>query len=1110
MHELPRSLDSLPYGERSRLIAHEAQRLRGTQELVTLLEELSRGTSYERLLGLQVAQVAGQVDYVAHLLTDPDATVQARALVAVSRGVAVSDETLHALYADAPAMLRGQLLRVIRRTRRHELAGRLIEDQRDSWGDRSAAAMMSSTDSATVERLLPELAYCLSAGDWERLAGKHPAIVLAYAEQTVPTGTEWQEWWQGIAYGVVALLHRDDADAARIVDLLDRALPANQLPWAIIGVLGRLIDLDQQLVLRILLTPDRSALLSHALTPAVRRRLYRYTDEELGALGRLLWPNAASLLVDLPPSRRTAVFEAITDSLDLSQTELSQALLDVLPRDLRHEQARRMLKLPRVAENTHRSWEITAYLPYDEAFALLDPEIRRPEADDRAAVYQAVISSAGHARQTAAVEAALSWATRVRNDREPVRQAVLSAAAALPPSLLADELVPPLQTLLTDSLEARDTSWVVRSALNELAESAVREGALRNQSALVRWGIESHARLTENRGSLNLDRLIDGLPRGREVAVYEALRPYVEAAAARREFDLAFAITAALGRRGWTNEHLHGVLEQALWSNKEYAVGRAAELWLAPTSTRAERVGRIIGREVGMARWDAVWRAVTEVRTDLLDPVLAKPERSHRFDRNQPSWEVPDAALRRWLPRQHVRYAELVAAAARDKRMPDWSRAMAVSTLGHVPGIGRAAVDPFLTSDSVLLQEAALGALAWTSQPDLALPALLAHAGDDRARVAIYAATRAARFVRPSLLATALQPLLVGDGVKVTSRKEAARLLGELRAPGASAVLAEAWGGAHRDVRAAITSTASQYLLHEPGSWALLQQAVHDSGATATALTQRQPLEIAEKYRSRYGDLLIAVTTRSEPEVVSAALDALGRWGRWIPAAAEVCGEFVTDLSSRSTNWRGGVDALANLAGRQHIGELDDLLEVVRLLLRLDSDPGTPDAEADRDRPAWRRLTLLVDRVEAAVRQQPLDRRAGLRVLADELADAPSFLPHRLRLLVTATSWASPADDLRQLASLVADRPVAATFLCELVKNALAGNTWYPTVLAEPVDELTRSGDLGSGLLACTLASAVGSYAGWPAEWRTRLATLRRHANLDVQQLAIRVTTAEE
>ena len=43
------------------------------------------------------------------------------------------------------------------------------------------------------------------------------------------------------------------------------------------------------------------------------------------------------------------------------------------------------------------------------------------------------------------------------------------------------------------------------------------------------------------------------------------------------------------------------------------------------------------------------------------------------------------------------------------------------------------------------LVEAALAALAWTERPDEALPILLSHVDDDRARAAMYAAGRAAR-----------------------------------------------------------------------------------------------------------------------------------------------------------------------------------------------------------------------------------------------------------------------------------------------------------------------------------------------------------------------------
>ncbi|MFI5693288.1 hypothetical protein ACIA58_15695 [Kribbella sp. NPDC051586] len=875
--DLLRAIDQLSYGNRLRHVALEGHRLRGTAGLSSLLDELGRGTPYERTLGVTIAQVSGEIGYITRLLDDPLPTVQHRALAAVGRGVAVSDDDLRILYDDAPAVLRAKLLHVIRKTGRSALAARLIDDHRERWGDRAAATLLSTTDGETVERLLPELAYILGPGEWERLGSRHPKVVLAHAHSTLPSGADRDEWWQGAAYGVVGAL---DHDPAQVAALLTTALVPDQLPSAFTSVLGRLMDADPAAVLRILLTPERAWSLPNALTPAVRRRLYRYSDDDLIALGRLSWPMLPGLLSDLPLSRRAAVFAGSTSTVDLGQIVLSTELLALLPRQLRFEQTRRMLALPAVAEGNHSRWQITAFLPYDEAFALLEPEITQPDADDRARVYRAVIESAGHSRRPAAVSAAVSWVTRVRNDRDTVRQEVLRAVSKLPPSMLSGALTPSLETLLSDAMGARDTSWVTQRALNALAITAVQEGARRNDPSLLEWGLQAHGRLTGNKGSISLYGLIEGLPRGRETAVYDVLRKYVDAGVARKEFRLAFAISRAFDERGWSIAHLQTALEKAVWSNQEYTVAEATELWLWPSKTRGERVERIIKRDVGMARWDPVWRAVTEVRTDLLDAVLARPGRIHRFERNHPAWHVSDRAIRRWLPRQQERYAELVAGAANDRRMPDWTRANAVSMLGHVPGAGRAALEPFLHHTSVLLQEAALGALAWTDAPQESLPVLLAHAADDRARVALYAAGRAASFVRPSRLPGLLHPVLVGGGVKITSRKEAARLLGKLRAPGASAVLADAWSSAHRDVKAAIASAASQYLLHEPASWALLQQAVHDSAATATVLTQRPAYGMASTYRGRYADLLVAVTNRPESEVVRSAVRSLPRWAR--------------------------------------------------------------------------------------------------------------------------------------------------------------------------------------------------------------------------------------
>ncbi|MCZ0990976.1 hypothetical protein O1M54_45130 [Streptomyces diastatochromogenes] len=65
--------------------------------------------------------------------------------------------------------------------------------------------------------------------------------------------------------------------------------------------------------------------------------------------------------------------------------------------------------------------------------------------------------------------------------------------------------------------------------------------------------------------------------------------------------------------------------------------------------------------------------------------------------------------------------------------------------------LGRALAMRFKDDGETVVAEGALAALPWTDRPRQALPVLLEQAGGDRARVAVYAAERAARFTaRPN------------------------------------------------------------------------------------------------------------------------------------------------------------------------------------------------------------------------------------------------------------------------------------------------------------------------------------------------------------------------
>jgi hypothetical protein len=841
-----------------------------------------------------------------------------------------------------------------------------------------------------------------------------------------------------------------------------------------------------------------------ALTPAFQRRLHRYSDDELVALGRVLWPQLTALLAALAPSRRAVIFAAVTESVDLGQAQLSSDLLQVLPHAVRIEQTRRMLALPSISENPTLRRRVASHLPFDETFALLQPEVGAPDAGVRSSVYQAVLRSAGYGRRPEEVVQAVTWAAgRIRNDQDTVRLHALQAVVDLPPTLLTDALTESLDTLLTDALASRDASWATRRTLRQLAEQAVVCGAVHDRPGVLEWGLQAHARLSENTGSLSLYGLVDGLPRGREVEVYDVLRPTIEAAAKRNEFGLALAVAGALGRRAWSLQPLQEVLEQAVWSNQEYTVESACRYWLDAPATRGPRIEQIIARDVRMARWHPVWWVVTELCLDLLDPVLAAADQIRRFDRNSAAWEVPSYALRLWLPRQQARYAELLVGVARDERMPEWYRASAVKTLGRVPG-ARAALDEFLVSPDVLLQEAALAALAWTERPDLAMPLLLAHAGDDRARVAVYAAGRAARYVRPSLLVGLLQPVLAGEAVKVTSRKEAVRLLGELRAPGASAVLTEAWSGAHRDVRAAIARTVSQYLLYDAAAWAVLEQAVHDSAATAVALTARRAYDVPVAYRSRYADLLIAVTTRSEPDVVGPALLGLLGWARSNPAAMRVCADFISRLSLRNRVWRDATTALVSYFATDAPAGLDEVVETVRLLVRLEADPALPDAQPDRDHPARQRLGYLVGELASHFSRRSAETRRHLRAVADELV-GPDFVELRLQLLVLTL-------EVDELGDVVGDDPLAALTAAQLVGSRLSAteSVWAPADLLPVAEALVHSPDVAFGLLGNAVLGAAGPRAGWSPDWRALLVALRNHPAPVVRRRALDLATATE
>jgi hypothetical protein len=1123
--DLIRALDPLPYPQRMRELAVAARRAAGRGELAALLDGLEGHGVHGRRLAAFAARVGLDTAFLAARLADPDPAVRAQGAKAVRRGL-LPDDAVVAAFDDAPAVVRWQLTRAVVRGRRTAVAEALIGPFGEQWGDADAARLLPACTAETVRRLLPALWPALSGP--ATLAARHPAAVLDEAERQLallaPGGRA--AWWYRYE-GVVAPLAGRAPD--RVLDLLERYCHDGLQPQ-VHRRLTRLVAADPGRTLRLLLAPERRRWTATTRLPrTVLQRLVTAAPPELPELARLWRENTASLTALLrrtAPSRREALFDAAMAERDTAHDDFPADLLDALPRQRRAAEARRMAAQAR-ERDAHRSVVLRAVacLPVAEARGDLLAALRRPDADERAEAYRLLVANAARSGHPEDVTSAVRLlAERLRNDQDPVRATALRQLAETHPALFNDDAADHLHRIAADAVDARDSSPATRGALRTLAVALLREHAAGGRRELVSFSLRTITRLTGHTGGADLGRLDTSLRHGQEHAVFDALEPWLEAGADKVDHGLTFALARALGRRAWGMPKLQEYLWQAVQFGTDATVRTAVALWLQPRAGRDERVARVLALEPSAAVLPAVYAMLARSRTDLLGAVLGDTPPWGRFLPRGAAWTPPVVTPERWTPAQQAAAARLLARAAGDAGLPQHARVRALADAARIPGHGLDVVFRYTGSEDVALAEAALAAMVWTDRPEEALPLLLAHAGGDRARVAVYAATRATRHAAPSRVEAALRPLLLpgpdgpAAGAKVTSRKEAVRLAAtRLPAERAAELVVGAYElpGQHRDVRAACVAFAGG-LLGRPEIWRMLDAAAADEAEVRLALLSPEPRDLREEHRPRYAGLVEAAGRTDDPVVVWSAYPSLADWAPWSPGAADVLCRAVTDLGNRGT-WEPAAHALVTLAGD---APADDPVHepVVRAARELRGRaPGQPDAEQDRDLPARRRIVSLVQRLTVWT---PDDLRSVLRptlhALADVLAADDDFVPEAAVLRTEALDLGAGAAELtaalRDLAALHEGRPVLAQTTATGLHSRLdrAARAGEPDAWAETARALAAAGGHAEGLFAVALTDVTGERAGWPEPWRATLRTLRAHPGREVRDAALAVETAEE
>lgn len=1106
---LVEELPGLPHAERVRRLVRIAREHDGEAGLASLLDELSAASAYHAGLVVDAARAIGDTDRLKALTRHPGAVVRIRARAALPLDVQGPDE-LAAAYLDMPLAERRRLEARLGRAHRTDLIDALLDLP---LSDVDRARLLPRAGRERVEALLPDLADLLPSV--AALAQRRPDALLDALQSRLagraPAARD--EIWAWVAPGLPSLAENH---SERLLGLLAEAGPTTVIPRALEPRLGLLMGRDPRAVTDLLRTCPWPAGLRPGWGPprfirGLRRRIAALADEQVGALARG-WRAAKNedrliaLLDALPPSRRAGALDAALTGVRTRTRVWSEALLEVMPTPRRQAEAERMASLPD-ATAPRRRLELAAFMTPERAREAAEPRLHALDAEERGAAWRALIGSAARARDVEGLRSVLERLPQLANEQDPVRADAAEALSAVPVPLLARAGTDELEGFARDAMEARDTSV---STLVPLQRAA--------------WRLLVHAAATglPTRGACAVLELITdqdnvirvpfrlSLPPDAAAELVTALEPVMQRAARRHRFALVFGLWEALGRRAWRDETLLSLIHQALGAPDDHIRRSAAAALVADPSTRAQRVGEILRADETFAVHEPIQWAVCRSRQDLVGVFFRRRALKGRFWNKRRFVPVGlPGPFTLWAP-EHLRaYAGALTRALDDAVTTDWDRRRIAGALAALPTTRPEDLGPLLHSDSVQVVEGALAVLPTLDDAEAALGLLLEHAGTDRARVAMFAASRCADRVRPGRAVELLAPVTVPPA-KVTSRKEAVRILGRMRTPQSLALLVRLGldPTTHSDVRTAVGRALLAHL-DEPDAWQVLRALASGGGRDAAlSLAATSPRQLAVRHRAAYAEVLL--TAPREPETLA----ALGQWCQEIPDLTQRLASTILDGQRVPAR----VAIATVVAHAERAADWGPHLKLVRDLLERATSPDEPDAGAQEDLPHLHRLEELVaglvpDRAAALTWH-----REHLGRLAEVLSASPWTAGPARRVRLAAFDWAEVADAAATADGLadLADRSADEGLLADLLDDAAAtlalarSERLLPDAGADPgmVDALLARRRPAADVLALALTQDGGGAAGWPPAWRERLRALRRCPVALVAERARRIDTA--
>jgi hypothetical protein len=1020
--------------------------------------------------------------------------------------VRFTDEQLVEVFLGAAHAHRSTLLSIMRTNNRSSVARAIIETGQQT--DRGVAKLLSASDEQYVRLLLPQVSHAINS--WSALAREHPDVVVDLIRHEL-AATPPSQQRSAIMRWSSSFSALSKTRPTELLSIFTSV--ADDSGFALLAFLPHLIRVAPAETARYIGGLPNVHWVIHS--QPIRRclRLLRNqptssTDERpiLQTIARRLADKQASLalfLKAMPPSEREALLAHAFGERSIETLEFDDALLEALPASLRAVHARRMLSLRSVAASPEWALRVTSFLPFDEAWPTLESASKRSDADQRGNGYARLIFCAAISQDPESVSQMLQHLTRLKNDQDPVRMTAINMLARMPATKYRDSDAGAIESIADSIIDARDTSYSTRSSLQHILLRILTVAAPNPTSALFASTLRSLVRLAGRDGNLSLPLLERHLRTEHVVPFVNALMPLAKSRAQKDQELLTLSIARSLGRLAWGHADLQKLLASIAVDGAPNAARSAVDLYLADPRTRGDRAQRLVAKDQSYLLISSVSLAANKDRQHLLTALVEGKSLRGRFASKREVATVPlfRGSFHRWAPKHIVPYGELVTRLVTTPATSAWERASAFATLSLLPEVGRTHITAELARNStdVASTEAAIAALANTDRPQLAVPTLLTYANSDRARVAIYAIGRAVRRSLPGEVDKSLRTLPNDQSAKITSRKEAIRLLAELQTTGADATLAalNAQPQLHKDLRIALMWAA---MVKADTSWFL--PAVHalrdGSVDEQQALLDLHPFAVPS---SRHNDLADAVASLAQsPDVTvrQRAYQSLRDWVRWSPAMADLGIAALQNLDEPL--WSTSASFLQQLVADRLVD--DDKIEelVTSLMARL-----TEPASSDRDLPILQRLNTFANFLCSPQWANRKNYAPLLMRLANRYGEHDLLIQRALDLAIAAIDWSAPFDvralSQRQNDSMLLAYGSVAT-LTSTLSDQIDSGSWDQSATLSSVSSAMQSSYAIDRYTATQITTYVGARLGWPDDWRALLTLARTDADVDVRRCA--------